>query len=145
MDQKQPDERTAALMDKAARQAVKVLTSEEAAISVARDAKTRGPAPAIADALNQVVEGITAAADGAGVMLPLEVVDGVKEAMAQLLVAMMVGSGLAQDPDALMQELQPLLADEPEPAEGAPTGEPPMQEPMQAPPGGSLAMARGGM
>jgi len=145
MEQQQPDPRVAAMMDKAARQAVKTLTSETAAIAVARDAKTRGPAAAIASALTQVVDGINKAAEGSGVMLPLEVVNGVKEAMAQLLVSMMVGSGLAPDPDALMQELQPLLAGEPEPTDGAPTGEPPMQEQMQEPPAGSLAMARGGM
>ena len=118
------DPRSQAMYEQAGKQALSALSSPEGAGAIANDAVVNGPAKAIVGALQTVEQTIVQAASGAGVDIPPEVLQATRESMATVLVAMMVESGLAEDPDALMQEIAPMLQ----------AGEP-AQEPQQAGPG----------
>ena len=131
-----------AMFEQAGKQALKVLMSPQGSKAIALQAKQDGPAKAIADALNGVAAAIAEAAKGAGVPLPPEVIQATQTSIAQVLVAMMVEAGLADDPDALMEELQPLLGEQPEPE---PEPEQAMPEQAPQPPGALSAAARGGV
>lgn len=104
-----PDQQGQAMYERAGRQALQALTSDQGAEMIARDAKARGPAQAISSALQQVEAAIVKSAEGAGVQIPPEVLAATRDTMAKVLVAMMAESGMAEDPDALMAELEPLL------------------------------------
>ena len=129
----QQDPRRQAMYEQAGKQALKALSSPEGAEMVANDAVANGPAQAIVNALQGVEQLIVQAAGGAGVDIPPEVLEATRMSMATLMVALMVESGLAEDPEALMQELAPML-------QGG------GQEPAapQAPPQGALPMAQQG-
>lgn len=129
------DPRTQGAFDMAAKQALGTLTSDKAAAMIAQDAKARGPDVAILDALKLVTQQVQQAASGAGVELPPEVLEAVQQAIAQVLVSMMVASGLAKDGDALMQTVAQALESGP--------GEPDADEGMDAP-SGVLAQAQQG-
>ncbi len=107
------DPRKQKLLDTAARQAARSVTSPKAAEAIARDAKVRGPAPAIADALGGVVEAIGKAAAGSGVQIPDDVAQATVMSVAQLLVGMMVDAGMAEDPEALMAEVEAAMSGKP--------------------------------
>lgn len=147
------DPRAQAMFDKMGEQAMQALSSPHGAEAIARDAKTNGPAQAIVKAVHAVVDGISKAAAQAGVELPAEVVNEAISTLAKVLVAMMVQSGLADDAQKLMSEVEPQLGvgedaqdpNEPsdpsaDPAEDArePAGTPP-DDPQQ----GALMRARG--
>ena len=106
------DPRKQAMYEQAGKQALKALSSPEGSDMIAKDAVANGPAKAIVNALQGVEQVIVHAASGAGVDIPPEVLEATRKSMATLLVAMMVESGLAEDPDALMQELAPMLGGE---------------------------------
>lgn len=148
-----PDQQGQAMYERAGRQALQALTSDQGAEMIARDAKARGPAQAIASALQQVEAAIVKSAEGAGVQIPPEVLAATRDTMAKVLVAMMAESGMAEDPDALMAELEPLLEpgdpamDEAEDAaegevEDGADGEDDMDA-DEAPPGALAQMRRG--
>lgn len=100
------DPRKQALFEQASKQAAKMLTSEKAATAIARDAKARGPAAAIVEALKQAVQVMTAAAGKSGIQIPPDVAMAAALAVAQVLVTLMVKAGLADDPKALYQEVE---------------------------------------
>lgn len=100
------DPRKQAIFEQATKQAAKMLTSEKAATAIARDAKARGPAAAIVEALKQAVQVMTAAAGKSGIQIPPDVAMAAALAVAQVLVTLMVKAGLAEDPKALYQEVQ---------------------------------------
>ena len=136
------DPRKQAMYEQAGKQALKALSSPEGSDMIAQDAVANGPAKAIVNALQGVEQVIVQAAGGAGVDIPPEVLEATRMSMATLLAAMMVESGLAEDPDALMAELAPMLqGGGQEPA--APPGPP--QGPPSGPPQGALPMAQGAM
>ena len=122
------------MYEQAGKQALKALSSPEGSDMIARDAVANGPAKAIVNALQGVEQVIVQAASGSGVDIPPEVLEATRMSMATLLVAMMVESGLAEDPDALMAELAPML-------QGG--GQDPAAPP--GPPQGALPMAQGAM
>lgn len=123
------DPRAQAMFDKLGQQAMETLSSEQGAEMIANDAKTSGPAQAIAKAVQSVVEGIGKAAAQAGVDLPPDVMGQATQTLAKVLAALMVESGIAKDPKALMAELDQLLGGESdeEPGEAA-EGETPAYE-----------------
>jgi len=108
----QPNQQGQAMYERAGRQAMQALTSDEGAEMIAQDAKARGPAQAIVSALQQVEAAIVKSAEGAGVQLPPDVLEATRDTMAKVLIAVMVESGLAEDPDALMAEVEPMLEGE---------------------------------
>jgi hypothetical protein len=141
------DPRKQAMYEQAGKQALKALSSPEGADMVANDAIVNGSAQAIVNALQGVEQVIVQAAGGAGVDIPPDVLEATRMSMATLLVAMMVESGLAEDPDALMQELAPMLqggAEAEDDDEAGEDGEDEMEveEPDEMPAGGALMAAR---
>lgn len=135
----QPNQQGQAMYERAGRQAMQALTSDEGAEMIAQDAKARGPAQAIVSALQQVEAAIVKSAESAGVQLPPDVLEATRDTMAKVLIAVMVDSGLAEDPDALMAEVEPMLEGE---AEDAAEGETEDDE-DEAPPGALAQMRRG--
>lgn len=132
----QADPRAQAAFDTASKQAMTMLTDENAAKMIAGDAKTRGPDVAVISAVKLAMQGVQTAAKSAGVALPEGVIEAAEKSVAQVIVAMMVQSGLAKDPKALMASVEQGLA-----AEEA--GEP--ESAPEAPaPGGALMQAREG-
>lgn len=132
-------------MAKATQQAAKMLTSETASVAIARDAKARGPAVAIVDALKQAVQVITAAAGKAGIQITPDVAMAAALSIAQVLVSLMVKAGLAEDPKALYQQVQQglaqAMAQQPKPAAQPPGPNP--QGGAQPAPRGMLASVGG--
>lgn len=115
----QPDPRKQAVLEQAAKQGAKMLTSDKASLAIAKDAKVRGPAVAIVDALKQAMQVMTAAAGKAGVQIPPDVAMATALSLAQLLVSMMVAAGLAKDPQALFEQVQQGLQGDGQPAQPA--------------------------
>ena len=107
---KQADPKAQRMFEVASKQAAKVLTSEKGARMIYREAKAKGPDVAIASAVKQAMQGIAQAAAGKGVQIPPEALQAAAQAVAQVLVALMVQAGMADDPDqlmaAVMQQLQ---------------------------------------
>jgi hypothetical protein len=93
--------------DTVLKQGLGAVTNPEAAQQVAADAQQRGPASAIAAAVDQALEGVTMAAQQAGVQLTPEIIGPAAKALALLMAAMMVESGFSGDVQELaMQALQ---------------------------------------
>lgn len=99
---KPADKRAQSMFDLASRQAAKVLTSEQGARAIYQSAKVNGPDAAIAEAVKKAMQGVAQAAKAKGVEIPPEALQAAMQAVAQVLVALMVQAGLAQDADQLM-------------------------------------------
>ncbi len=97
------DPKTQGMFDRVVRQGMQAVTDEGVAERVAQDAQTRGPEAAIAEAVTQALSGVKQAAQGSGIQIPPEVMQSAAVAMAQVLVAMMVDSGMAEEPDELLK------------------------------------------
>ncbi len=90
------------MFEMASKQAAKALTSEQGARAVYKNAKAKGPDAAIAEAVMQTISQIAKAAQAKGVTIPPEVLQAAAQAVAQVLVALMVEAKLAGNPDELM-------------------------------------------
>ena len=90
------------MFEMASKQAAKALTSEQGARAIYQSAKANGPDAAIANAVKQTLQGIAKAAQSKGVAIPPEALQAAAQAVAQVLVALMVQAGLAKDADQLM-------------------------------------------
>ena len=99
---KPADPKTQRLFEVASQQAAKALTSEKGARMVYREAKTSGPDVAIANAVKQTMQQIAQAAKAKGVEIPPAALQAAAQAVAQVLVALMVQAGMAKDADQLM-------------------------------------------
>ncbi len=97
------DPRMQGMFDKVVQQGLQGVTSPEVSGSLAEDAMQRGPEQAIAEAVVQVLNGVKQSAAEGGVELPPDVMQAAAVAIAQVLVAMMVDSGMADDPDTLLR------------------------------------------
>lgn len=106
----QANPREQRMFETATQQAAKVLTSEQGARAIYREAKTSGADVAIANAVKQAIQAIAQAAGGKGVQIPPDVLLAAMQAVAQVLVALMVQAKMAPNPDelmaAVMQRLQ---------------------------------------
>jgi hypothetical protein len=128
--------------DAVVKQGLGAATSERTADAVAQDAKVRGAAPAIAEAVDKILEGVVMAARNSGVDLPSDVVKASAETMVMAMSAMMAQAGGAKDAESLAAEVMSILAQEDEQAEEQPE----QAEPPQAAPGapGALGAVRSG-
>jgi hypothetical protein len=116
-------------------QAARMLTTPKATEALLQDAKTRGPAPAIAESVKSTLQVVQQAAAGAKVQMTPDVIAAASTALAQLLVVAMVNAGFAPDPQALMGQVQQAMQGQ----QAAPSGQP-QQPPAVAATQGMLAM-----
>jgi len=98
----QADSQSQLMFDMASKQAAKALTSEQGARMVYQEAKAKGPDVAIANAVKQTVQQIAQAAKAKGVEIPPAALRAAMQAVAQVLVALMVQAGMAENPEQLM-------------------------------------------
>ena len=103
------DPKTQRMFEMASRQAAKVLTSEQGARAIYREAKTSGPDVAIANAVKQAMQTVAQAAKSKGVIVPPAALTAAMQAVAQVLVALMVQAGMADNPDQLMKAVMQRL------------------------------------
>jgi hypothetical protein len=99
------DPKTQGMFDNVVRQGLQAVTSPEVSGRVAQDAQARGPDAAVAEAIMQALQGIKQAAQRSGVDIPPEAMQAAAVAIAQVMIAMMVDSGMAQNPDALLKSV----------------------------------------
>ena len=99
---KQADPQSQQMFEVASRQAAKALTSPQGAKMVYQEAKSKGPDAAIANAVKMTMQQIAQAAKGKGVTIPPAALQAAGQAVAQVLVALMVQAGMAQNPEQLM-------------------------------------------
>lgn len=97
------DPKVQGMFDKVVRQGLQAVTSPKVSERVKQDAQARGPEAAIVESVTQALMGIKQAAERSGLQLPPEVLQAAAVAIAQVMIAMMVDSGMAKDPGALMQ------------------------------------------
>lgn len=105
----QADPKTQRMFEMASKQAAKVLTSEQGARAIYREAKSSGPDVAIANAVQQTMQSIAQAAKAKGVEVPPDALMAASQAVAQVLVALMVQAGMADNPDQLMNAVMQRL------------------------------------
>lgn len=98
----QADPQEQRMFETASKQAAKALMTEQGARAIYRDAKVNGPDSAIASAVQRTISGIAQAAKSKGVQIPPAALQAAMQAVAQVLVALMVQSGLAKDAEQLM-------------------------------------------
>lgn len=122
------DPKTQGLFDRTVKQGMQAVTSPQMSQRIAQDAQARGPAAAIAEAVVQALSGVKRAAEQSGVPIGPEIMQAAAVAIAQVLIAMMVDTGMAKDPDALLREVVTMLkgADQPPQAPAAQAAPPGM-------------------
>ena len=110
-DKQAADPRAQAMFDKTLELGMKGLTSDQVSQRVLKDAESRGPAMAIAEAVSQVMEGVAGAAQQGGVEIPREVAEAAAVAMSRILAQMMNKAGGTDDPEALTKQIVQILRD----------------------------------
>jgi hypothetical protein len=115
------DPKSQAAYEMVSKNALRSLTSDEAANMLAEDSKARGADVAIADAVQTVLEAISKAGEGSGYKMPPDVLEASQRMVAKVLVGMMVGAGLKRDPEEVMAGVEKRLGIEP--AEDSPDDE----------------------
>jgi hypothetical protein len=103
------DPKTQSMFDNVVRQGLQAVSSPEVSQRVAQDAQTRGPDAAITEAVIQALQGIKQAAQRSGVEIPPEVMQAAAVAMAQVMISMMVDSGMVDDPDGTLKAVMMAL------------------------------------
>ena len=98
----QADPQEQRMYEMASKQAAKALMTEQGARMVYREARANGPDAAIASAVQRTMAGIAQAAKSKGVQIPPAALQAAMQAVAQVLVALMVQAGLAKDAEQLM-------------------------------------------
>lgn len=97
------DPKTQGIFDKVLKQGLQAVTNPKVAQRVAEDAQARGPEAAIAEAIVQALKGIKQAADSAGLQIAPDVMQAAAVGIAQVMISMMVDSGMTDDPDGLLK------------------------------------------
>ena len=108
------DPKTQGLFDRTVKQGLQAITSPQMSQRVAQDAQARGPGQAIAEAVTQALAGVKRAAEQSGVPIGPEIMQSAAVAIAQVMIAMMVDSGMTKDPDALLREVVTILKGAPQ-------------------------------